>query len=160
MHRKHLRFHIGLRTAKTAAAAVVAMCIAQGCGATESKLVFAMLGAMDAVQPTRKASVRACLIQIVGIGFGAAVGLLLLQLPLHPIAAAGLGILLTIALYNASGLHLSPVLPCLILVTLCTAQDIQPVAYALGRVWDSTIGLSVGLVINILVFPYDRGNKA
>ena len=158
MHSKHLRFHIGMRIAKTAVATVIAMLIADMFGATDSKLIFAMLGAMDAVQPTLRGSVRACLTQIVGIVFGAAVGILLLYLSLHEIAAAGLGILLTITLYNTFGIHLSPVLPCLIVVTLCTAQNIQPVAYALGRVWDSAIGLTVGMLVNIFIFPYNKSN--
>ena len=31
--------------------------------------------------------------------------------------------------------------------------------YALGRIWDSAIGLSVGMLINVLVFPYDNSKK-
>ena len=156
MHGKHLHFHIGMRIAKTVVVAVIAMLIADICGATESKLIFAMLGAMDAVQPTRRQTVRACRTQIVGIAFGATVGILLLYLPLHDIAATGIGMLLTITLYNTFGIHLSPVLPCLMVVTICTAQDIQPVAYALGRVWDSAIGLTVGMLVNVFIVPYDK----
>ena len=46
------RFHIGLRTAKTAAAIIISMLIVESLGTTTSKLIFAMLGAMTAVQPT------------------------------------------------------------------------------------------------------------
>ena len=42
------------------------------------------------------------------------------------------------------------------MVLLCTTPNIHPLAYALGRFWDSTIGLLVGMVINTLVFPYDN----
>ncbi len=156
MHSRHLRLHIGMRIVKTVGAAVIAMLLADVWGATESRLTFAMLGAMDAVQPTRRQSVKACLIHVVGIVFGAAVGILILLFPLPPIPATGLGMLLTITLYNTFGIRLSPVLPCLMLVTLCTAQDIEPVSYALGRVWDSALGLGVGMVVNIFVFPYDK----
>ena len=31
--------------------------------------------------------------------------------------------------------------------------------YAAGRIWDTAIGLSVGMVINTLVFPYDNSRQ-
>ena len=46
--KKHSRFRIGLRTMKTAAAVVIAMIVVDAYGATTSKLIFAMLGAMAA----------------------------------------------------------------------------------------------------------------
>lgn len=53
----------------------------------------------------------------------------------------------------------SPSLPCLIVVTLCTTPDIQPFGYALGRFWDTWIGLAIGLLINALIFPYDNSQQ-
>ena len=79
---KKFRSPIGLRTAKTAAAVVISMLIVELYGATPSKLFFAMLGAMAAVQPTFKDSVESCLAQIVGLILGAAAGILLLLLPI------------------------------------------------------------------------------
>ena len=45
------RFHVGLRTIKTAAAIIVSMVIVDQYGSSASKLIFAMLGAMYVVQP-------------------------------------------------------------------------------------------------------------
>ena len=42
------------------------------------------------------------------------------------------------------------------MLTLCITPDIQPLSYAWGRIWDTAIGLAVGLTINTLVFPYDN----
>ena len=42
------RLHIGLRTIKTVAAVIISMVIVDFFGATTSKLIFAMLGAMAA----------------------------------------------------------------------------------------------------------------
>ena len=42
---------------------------------------------------------------------------------------------------------------------LCVTPDIQPFEYALGRIWDSAIGLAVGMVINMLIFPYDNSRR-
>jgi len=156
MQKKHSRFHIGLRTVKTAAAVVAAMVVVELYGATASKLIFAMLGAMAAVQPTFKESWEACITQTVGVLFGAVVGLVLLMLPIHPLAAVGVGMILVITLYNAMRIRYSPSLPCFILVTLCITPEMHPLLYAAGRIWDTAIGLGVGMIINSLIFPYDN----
>jgi len=157
--KKHLRFHIGLRTAKTAAAVIISMLIVELYGATSSKLIFAMLGAMAAVQTTFKASVESCLTQIIGVLFGALASVLLIALPIPSLVAAGVGIILVITLYNALGIRFSPGIPCFIVVLICTTEGIQPFAYAFGRVWDTAIGLGVGMLINTLVFPYDNSRQ-
>lgn len=159
MPRKPSRIRIGLRTIKTAAAVIVSMAVVDFYGATASKLVFAMLGAMAAVQPTFKESLESCLTQIVGVLFGALAGILLLALPIPPLMAAGIGIVLVITLYNALRIRFSPSLPCFIVVMLCTTPDIAPIAYALGRIWDTAIGLTVGMLINTLIFPYDNSRQ-
>ncbi len=159
MKAKWLNIHIGLRTVKTAVAVILAMVIVELYGTTTSKLIFAMLGAMAAVQPTFKESVESCLTQIVGVLFGAAMGVLLRQFSLPPLVAVGIGIVLVITLYNMLHIRFSPSLPCFILVMLCTGSDIQPMTYALGRIWDTAIGLTVGMLINTLVFPYDNSRR-
>ena len=152
-------FPIGLRTVKTAAAIVISMFIVDAYGATSSKLIFAMLGAMAAVQPTFKESLESCLTQISGTVLGALAGVVLLALPIHPLVAAGIGVVLVITVYNALHIRFSPSLPSFIVVLLCTTPDIQPFSYALGRIWDTAIGLGVGMVINTLIFPYDNSRR-
>lgn len=159
MKQQWRKLHIGLRTVKTTAAVIISMIIVNHLGRTDSKLIFAMLGAMAAVQPTFKASVESCISQTVGVLFGAAVGVLLRLLNLPPLVATGIGIVLVITLYNALSIRFSPSLSCFIVVMLCTAPDIQPMTYALGRIWDSAIGLGIGMAINTLVFPYDNSRK-
>ena len=159
MGKKKLRLHVGLRTIKTAAAVILSMLIVNAYGTSSSKLIFAMLGAMAAVQPTFKESLESCLTQIVGVLFGAVAGVLLRYLPIPTMAICGIGIVLVITLYNMLHIQFSPSLPCLIVVILCTTPDIQPMHYALGRIWDSAIGLGVGLVVNMLIFPYDNRRR-
>lgn len=156
---KKFNFHIGLRTLKTAVAVIISMLLVDIYGTTTSKLIFAMLGAMAAVQPTFKESWESCLTQIVGVLFGAVLGVLLLYLPIPRLAVAGIGVVLVITLYNALHIRFAPGLPCLIVVILCTTPDIRPFEYALGRIWDSAIGLGVGMLINTLVFPYDNSRR-
>ncbi len=155
----NLKIRIGLRTLKTAAAVVLSMIIVDAYGATTSKLIFAMLGAMAAVQPTFKESWESCLTQIVGVLFGAAVGVFLLALRVPTLVATGIGMVMVITLYNVLRISYSPSLPCLIVVTLCTTPDVRPMTYALGRIWDSAIGLGIGMMINTLICPYDNSRE-
>lgn len=157
--KKRLHFHIGLRTVKTAVAVLIAMVLVEFYGTSDSKLIFAMLGAMTAMRPTFRESWYACLAQLVGVLFGAILGVGLLQLPIPGLAQAGIGIVLVITLYNMLRIPFAPDLPCLIVVLLCVTPDIQPWAYAIGRFWDTFIGLVVGMLINVLVFPYDNRRR-
>ena len=118
-----------------------------------------MLGAMAAVQPTFRESLESCLTQIVGVVFGALVGVTLMAVNLPHLVATGIGIIMVITLYNSLRIKFSPSLACIIVVTVCITPDIQPISYSLGRIWDTAIGLAVGMAINMLVFPYDNSNQ-
>ena len=159
MRKKLPKIHIGLRTIKTTAAIVISMIIVDAYGASASKLIFAMLGAMAAVQPTFKDSVDSCLAQIVGVLFGAVASIVLAALPVPPLLATAIGMILVITLYNMLRIRYSPSLPCFIVVLMCTTPDIRPLGYALERIWDTAIGLGTGMVINTLVFPYDNSRQ-
>jgi len=150
---------IGLRTIKTVAAVILSMLVVELYGTTASKLIFAMLGAMAAMEPTFTDSLRACVTQIVGVLFGAIAGIGLLALNLPPLVATALAIVLVITIYNALRVRFSPSLPIFIVVMICTTPNIAPLEYALGRIWDSAIGLTIGLLINTLVFPYDNSRQ-
>lgn len=159
MSKKLPKIHIGLRTIKTTVAIVISMIIVDYLGASASKLIFAMLGAMAAVQPTFKDSVDSCLAQIIGVLFGAVASIILSALPVQPLVATAIGMILVITLYNVLHIRYSPSLPCFIVVMMCTTPDIRPLGYALQRIWDTAIGLSVGMLINTLVFPYDNSRQ-
>ena len=156
---KKLSAIVGLRTIKTAAAIIIALAIVSRYGASSAKLIFAMLGAMSAVQPTFRASLDACLTQIVGVSFGAVMGLLLRELPISYLTAVGIGVIIIITVYHSLHVTLSPSLPSFILVMVCTTADLSPLSYALGRIWDTAIGLGVGILVDVLVFPYDNSRK-
>ena len=150
---------IGMRTAKTVLAVVLAMLIVDAYGATDSRLIFAMLGATAAMLPTFKESLESCVAQVVGVLFGAVAGLFLRHLPMPMLVNTGLGIALVIVLYNWLQIPFSPSMPIFMVVLLCTTPDIEAMPYAFGRVWDSAIGLGVGMLINTLVFPYDNSRQ-
>ena len=153
---KSIKFRIGMRTAKSTAAVMIAMSVVYFFGISTSRIIFAVLGAMEAMQPTIKASLRSCLTQVTGVISGALFGLLLTAMPLHPLMTTGIGILLVISIYNTFRIQFSPSLPCLIVVIICTTPDIVPFVYACSRIWDTMIGFAVGIAINALIFPYDN----
>ena len=156
---KKPRIPIGMRTVKTAVAVIVSILIVEIFGTSESKMIFAMLGAMAAVEPTFAESLQASLTQIVGVIFGALIAVLLQLLQLPPMVAAGIGIIVVITLYNVMHLRFSPGLPCMIVVMMCIGIEERPFFYASERVWDTAIGLTVGMAINMLVFPYDNSRQ-
>lgn len=159
MRNRFARIHIGLRTAKTTAAIILSMALVHFYGTTDSKYIFAMLGAMAAMEHTFQESLEACLTQFIGVLFGAVVSLVLLMLPVHSVVQCAIGILLTITLYNTLRIRFSPSLPCMLIVIMCTTEGIQPIPYAISRFWDTAIGLIVGMSINTLVFPYDNSRR-
>ena len=69
------------------------------------------------------------------------------------------GIVLVIVLYNGLRIRFSPTLACFMVVTLCIDPGLKPVVYAAERLWDTAIGLGVGMAINMLVFPYDNSRR-
>lgn len=158
--RKHkIRINIGLRTIKTAVAVILAMIAVDFVGASSSRMVFAMLGSMAAMEPTVMDSLEACIVQTASLILGGIVGVLLVALGLPALVSTGIGIIFIILFYNGCRLRFSPSLACLIVVTLCTSDGLHPVAYASGRIWDTAIGLAVGLAVNALVFPYDNSSQ-
>lgn len=159
MKTKGPKVSIGPRTVKTAIAVILSMLIAQLFGATESEMIFAMLGAMAAVEPTFTDSVESSLTQIVGVIFGAAIGLLMQLIDIPALVACGIGIVVVITVYNALRLRFSPGLPCLIVVMLCIGAEERPVMYALERICNTAIGLFIGMTINMLVMPYDNSRQ-
>ena len=159
MHKPQFRIQIGMRTIKTAVAVILSMLIVESFGTTDSRLIFAMLGATAAMQPTFRESLESCAAQIVGVLFGAAAGLFLRHMPLPMLANTGIGIVLVIILYNALHIRFSPSMPIFMVVLLCTSPEIRTSTYAIGRIWDSAIGLGVGMLINTLVFPYDNSRQ-
>lgn len=153
------KIQIGPRTIKTAIAVISSMLIAQLLGATESDMIFAMLGAMAAVEPTFADSLESALTQIVGVIFGAAIGVLMQLVEMPALVACGIGIVIVITVYNMLQLRFSPGLPCLIVVMLCIGAEERPVMYALERICNTAIGLIIGMAINMLVMPYDNSRQ-
>ena len=157
--KKHTRFHIGMRTIKTVVSVIIAMLIVQSDLSPHSNVTLAMLGAVAAVQPSFKDSVSSCAAQFIGTIVGGIVGNLLLLTSLPTVVITAIAVVVVITVYNLFHINFAPSLPILVVVILCTTPDVNHVAYAFGRLYDTCIGMAVGLVINTLVFPYDNSKQ-
>lgn len=153
---KRWKIPVGMRTIKTALAVILALSVVEQYGASPSKVVFATIGAISAVAPTFTASLLACLTQICGVTIGVLLALLMMLLNVPDMVAVGIGIILILASYQYFHLKLVPVLPCLVLVNICLNPEVEAFAYSTGRIWDTAIGLAIGLLVNTLIFPYDN----
>lgn len=153
---KRWKIPVGMRTIKTALAVILALSVVEQYGASPSKVVFATIGAISAVAPTFTASLLACLTQICGVTIGVLLALLMMVLNVPDMVAVGIGIILILTSYQYFHLKLVPVLPCLVLVNICLNPEVEAFAYSTGRIWDTAIGLTIGLLVNTLIFPYDN----
>ena len=100
-----------------------------------------------------------CYSQIAGVLFGVFAGVLLLSLHMPPLLASGIGIIIVITFYNLLRLRFSPTLACIIVVTICHISGVTPFVYASERIWDTAIGLIIGMLINLFIYPYDNNKQ-
>ena len=108
---------------------------------------------------TFKETLLSCYSQIEGVLFGVFAGVLLLSLHMPPLLASGIGIIIVITFYNLLRLRFSPTLACIIVVTICHITDVTPFVYASERIWDTAIGLILGMLINLFIYPYDNSKQ-
>lgn len=156
---KRIQSPVGLRTVKTAAAVAAAVVLVEQYGTSADKIIFGVMGAFSAMEPTIRASVRGCIAQFSGVAVGVILSLLTRILGISGPIAAGVGVVLIISSYQLFRWRSSPVLPCLILATICTSPELGAVAYGLERLWNTMLGLAAGMTINTLIFPYDNSKK-
>lgn len=153
------KLRIGPRTLKTAFAVTLSIVMVSFYGSSTSNLIFATIGALSAMGATFKESLESCFSQIAGVLFGVLAGVLLLSFHMHPLLASGIGIIIVITFYNLLRLKISPTLACIVVVTICNLTSTTPFIYAMERIWDTAIGLFIGMLINLFIFPYDNSKQ-
>lgn len=159
MLKKWSNLRIGPRTLKTALAVTLSIIMVSFYGSSTSNLIFATIGALSAMGATFKESLQSCFSQIVGVLFGVIAGVLLLSMHMPPLLASGIGVIIVITFYNLLRLKISPTLACIVVVTICNLTSATPFVYAMERIWDTAIGLIIGILINLFIFPYDNSKQ-
>ena len=150
---------IGPRTLKTALAVTLSMVAVYFYGSNTSNLIFATIGALSAMENTFKDSLYSSISQIISVVLGGIMSVLLLSFHLPPLFASGIGIITVITIYNYFHLKFSTTLACIAVVTICNLTDVTPFIYATERIWDTTLGITIGMLINLFIFPYDNSRQ-
>ena len=107
MRKKIRNIHspVGWRTVKTAAAVAISILMVERYGTSADELLFGVMGAFSAMEPTFKASVRGCIAQITGVIIGVILSLVMGAVEVPGVVAAGIGIILIMAVYQIGRAH-------------------------------------------------------
>lgn len=147
--------HIGLRTVKTALAVALALLFADLRGSPAP--IFAAIGAIVAMNRTLGDAVQSCLTQFAGILLGAGFGAVFVNLfEGARYFGVAFGIVGLILLCVELKLQFAVPLACIVFVSICLSPADGAFLYGLNRLLDTSIGLGVALVINILLKPYNN----
>ncbi len=147
---------IGLRTIKTGIAVSLAM-LAAGVFDIQYPF-FAIIAALIAVQPTVSDSWRVGANRMLGTLIGAIVGVIFISVfPANSIFL-GIGIIILIIIMNRLHWNESINIAAVVLVAIFLNKGGDNVNYALHRLFDTFLGISIAVVINYLVLPptYDK----
>ena len=147
--------HVGLRMCKTALAVTAALAIARLVDSYSP--IFAGLGAVVVMARTLPESLEAAKTQVVAVVLGAliAFGILWLDPTPSPLLI-GAGVLAALCLCALFRLYYAVSLAAIIVLSACVSTSGDPML-ALGyRLLDTSIGLAVGLAVNMLVKPYNN----
>lgn len=156
-HPAHPQYHIGLRTVKTGLAVILALLL-DNLRPTPIP-IFAAIGAIVVMSRTLSDAITAATTQLAGITCGALAGCLFtLLFPNDRYIAIGLGLILLIPICQPLRIGFAVPLTCIVFVSVCLYDPTRgtPVAYAINRFLDTSIGLSTGFLINAVIKPYNN----
>lgn len=152
------RYHIGLRTAKTALAVVLALHIAHLRGG-DAIPIFAAIGAISVMTRRLSDAKRMVREQTLGTLLGTGFGLVLLFLPSEwRILAIGVGIVIMLPLCFPLRIANAVPLTAIVFVSIAlfTPADGSPLVYVCNRFLDTFIGLATGFCVNYAIKPYNN----
>ncbi len=152
------RFHVGLRTVKTAIAVTAAAAIGSAFSAVS--VFYTAMGALVGMDRTISDSLKNCLVQMVGVILGGLFGFALTEMAGEPpFWLIGLGVLVDIILCVTFRLNYAVSLSCIVLISLCTSP-VDSVWYAtVTRLRDTGIGLAMALLVNVTIRPYNNSKR-
>lgn len=149
---------IGLRTVKTGIAVALALMVSQMLQL--ESVIFITIAALIGMQPTVSDSWLVGAKRISGTIAGTIFGLLMaLLIPSH-FLLAGLGVVLLIMFMNRLKIPEGITISCVVFISIYmnTQNDIDIASFALSRLVDTFMGISIALMVNYFILPpkYDR----
>lgn len=156
---KHPPF--GLRMVKTALAVSLAIVLVRLFDTEPLSVFYAALGALVVMDTTFSRSLKQGLTQLSAIFFGMLFGYLLVLLFPEQIPAwgVGIGLLLLIFLCNRLKLSFTITLSCIVFLSTCLTPGDRILYSALLRLWDTTVGIGIGLLVNGILRPYNNKKR-
>ncbi len=147
---------IGLRTIKTGIAVSLAM-LAAGIFDIQYPF-FAIIAALIAIQPTVTDSWRVGANRMLGTLIGAIVGVIFISVFPANFIFLGIGIIILIIIMNRLHWNEAINIAAVVLVAIFLNDGGNNVNYALHRLFDTFLGISIAVVINYLILPptYDK----
>lgn len=151
----------GLRVVKTAIAVTVSILLVRLIGTQELSVYYGAFGALIAMETTVSRALKQGATQLVGVLAGSVFGYLsvLLFPGTTPAWIVGLGVLLLISLCNRFRLSFTASLSCIIFLSACLTPTDDILRDSLLRLRDTSVGVVVALVINVLVRPYNNKKR-
>lgn len=154
MRSKHHPY-IGLRVCKTALAVTLSLWVAQLIGAYSP--IFAGLGAIIAMARTLREALRDFKTQVVGLLIGAVVSLVLLLLDDAPsVWLTGAGVLAAMVLCGVFRAYYAMSLATVIVLSVCISTGDDAILALAFRLVDTSVGLGIGLAVNLFIRPYNN----
>jgi|GEM_PF-90252 len=147
---------IGLRTIKTGIAVSLSMLLAKVFDIEYP--FFAIVAALIAIQPTVSDSWRVGANRILGTLIGAIVGVLFISAFPANFIFLGIGIIILIMIMNRLGWNEAINIAAVVLVAIFLNAGGDNINYALHRIFDTFLGISIAVAVNYLVYPptYDK----
>ncbi len=155
-----IQLPFGLRTLKTAISVTLSVLLVRLLSQEDDAMFYAALGGLVAMDTTFRRSLQQGLIQFLGVFLGTAVGYFAHAfLPAIPFWSVGLGVLLLILLCNGLKISHSISMCCIVFLSACSYGSDNLLHDALVRIIYTSLGLSIALVINISVRPYNNKSR-
>ncbi|KAB3530306.1 aromatic acid exporter family protein [Alkaliphilus pronyensis] len=149
---------IGLRTIKTGIAVSTTMLVTDFLNIEYP--FFALIAALIAMQPTVSDSWHSGINRIIGTFIGAFVGLLFGFIAPINFLLVGLGLILLIYTMNRLGWTDSINIAGVVFLAIILNDEGVHIIYAVNRLIDTFIGISIALGVNYLIFPPTYDKKA
>ncbi len=161
---KKSKYHIGMRNIKTALSVFICLVFYRILGREGDFLAVA--SAIICMQDSVEKSVKSGLYRILGTAFGTVLGILLLYIDIYfgsvdlSIILSSLGVVLLIMLLNAFGKQDAIVIGCIVyLAIVMKTSPMDPYLYGINRLIDTTVGISIAVVVNRFIRNPDLREK-
>lgn len=150
-------FYGGMRNIKTAIS--VMLCIIISNLLNLNNPLFVIIGAIVSMQGSINESYQNGINRILGTIFGAVIGIMFFQISPHNILLIGLGTVFIIYFNNRLKMNKSIVISLIVFCSIMLNADGNVFLYSSFRVIDTTVGIIVAFVVNILIFRPSHKEK-